>query len=127
MPAWWSSPDIDNRQIHDVSLCKIAQPVATLRKSIGCTGFRRTHFAPGSAPARLLFGENDFDGVDFSAVIHLKSGDPRTESAEFFFPFRTMRCFASYDCTGQQLIDSGTVVINGERSALDLQVAEGKN
>lgn len=72
-------------------------------------------------------GENDFDGIDFSAVIHVKSGDSKTESVEFFFPFRTMRCFVSYDCTGQQLIDSGTVVINGERSALDLQVAEGKN
>ncbi len=43
------------------------------------------------------------------------------------FPFRMMRCFANYDCTGQQLLDSGTVVINGERSALDLQIAEGKN
>ena len=72
-------------------------------------------------------GDNDFDGIDFSAVIHLKNADAKTESAEFFFPLRTMRCFASYDCTGQQLIDSGTVVINGERSALDLQVAEGKN
>jgi hypothetical protein len=38
-----------------------------------------------------------------------------------------MRCFASFDCTGQQLIDSGTVVINSERAALDLQVTEGKN
>jgi hypothetical protein len=72
-------------------------------------------------------GENDFDGIDFSAVIHLKSGESKTESVEFFFPFRTMRCFVSYDCTGQQLLDSGTVVINGERSALDLQVAEGKD
>jgi hypothetical protein len=72
-------------------------------------------------------GDNDFDGIDFSTVIHLKSADSKTESVEFFFPIRTMRCFASYDCTGQQLIDSGTVVINGERSALDLQVAEGKN
>jgi hypothetical protein len=72
-------------------------------------------------------GENDFDGIDFSAVIHFENRDSKTESVEFFFPFRTMRCFASYDCTGQQLIDSGTVVINGERSALDLQIAEGKN
>ena len=72
-------------------------------------------------------GEDDFDGIDFSAIVHLKSDESKTESVEFFFPFRTMRCFASYDCTGQQLIDSGTVVINGERSALDLQVAEGKN
>ena len=72
-------------------------------------------------------GNVDFDGVDFSSVIHLKSGDAHTESVEFFFPVRTMRCFASYDCTGQQLINSGTVLINGERSELDLQVAEGKN
>jgi hypothetical protein len=38
-----------------------------------------------------------------------------------------MRCFAKYDCTGQQLINSGTVLINGERSELDLQIAEGKH
>jgi hypothetical protein len=68
----------------------------------------------------------DFDGVDFSSTIHLSEGS-QTLAVEFFFPFRMMRCFASYDCTGQQLLDSGTVVINGERSALDLQVAEGKN
>ena len=72
-------------------------------------------------------GNVDFDGIDFSSVIHLKSGDAHTESVEFFFPVRVMRCFASYDCTGQQLISSGTVLINGERSELDLQVAEGKN
>ena len=70
--------------------------------------------------------EVDFDGVDFSSTIHLADGS-RTEAVEFFFPFRMMRCFATYDCTGQQLLDSGTVVINGERSALDLQIAEGKN
>ena len=72
-------------------------------------------------------GNVDFDGIDFSSVIHLKGGDAHTESVEFFFPMRVMRCFASYDCTGQQLINSGTVLINGERSELDLQVAEGKN
>ena len=72
-------------------------------------------------------GELDFDGVDFSSVIHLKDGDEKTQSVEFFLPVRMMRCFASYDCTGQQLINSGTVLINGERSELDLQLAEGKN
>lgn len=70
--------------------------------------------------------EIDFDGVDFSSTIHVSDGS-QTESVEFFFPFRMMHCFATYDCTGQQLLDSGTVVINGERSALDLQIAEGKN
>jgi hypothetical protein len=71
--------------------------------------------------------EVDFDGVDFSSVIHLKNGDDKTQSVEFFWPVRMMRCFANYDCTGQQLINSGTVLINGERSELDLQLAEGKN
>lgn len=68
----------------------------------------------------------EFDGVDFSTSIG-SSGDAKGEAVEFFFPYRVMRCFADYDCTGQQLLDSGTVVINGERSALDLQIAEGKN
>ncbi len=68
----------------------------------------------------------DFEGVDFSSTIHLSDGS-QTEAVEFFFPFRMMHCFATYDCTGQQLLDSGTVVINGERSSLDLQIAEGKN
>ncbi|MGA2904825.1 MAG: hypothetical protein ABSD98_13400 [Candidatus Korobacteraceae bacterium] len=68
----------------------------------------------------------DFDGVDFSSMVHVADGSSPL-AVEFFFPFRMMRCFANYDCTGQQLLDSGTVVINGERSALDLQIAEGKN
>lgn len=69
---------------------------------------------------------SDFDGVSFSSVV--RSGNSSSSLAiEFFFPFRTMRCFANFDCTGQQLIDSGTVVINGERAALDLQLAEGKD
>ena len=70
--------------------------------------------------------DTDFDGIDFSALVHFGDGSSPL-AVEFFLPFRTMRCFASYDCTGQQLLDSGTVVINGERSALDLQIAEGKN
>jgi hypothetical protein len=71
-------------------------------------------------------GDVDFDGIDFSSIIHL-SDSSRTEAVEFFFPIRMMRCFAAYDCTGQQLLDSGTVVMNGERAKLDLEIAEGKN
>lgn len=70
--------------------------------------------------------DSNFDGIDFSSTIHL-ADDSSPLGVEFFFPFRMMRCFATYDCTGQQLLDSGTIVINGERSALDLQIAEGKN
>ena len=68
----------------------------------------------------------EFDGVDFSTSIHVP-GNEKSEAVEFFFPYRAMRCFATYDCTGQQLLDAGTVIVNGERAGLDLQIAEGKN
>ena len=68
----------------------------------------------------------EFDGIDFSTTIH-PSSDSKSKAVEFFLPYRVMRCFVAYDCTGQQLLESGTVVIDGERAALDLQVAEGRN
>src|SRR5262249_49256622 len=71
-------------------------------------------------------GDVDFDGVDFSSIIRVSDGG-KTEAVEFFLPIRVMRCFAAYDCTGQQLLDSGTVVMNGERAKLDREIAEGKN
>jgi len=72
--------------------------------------------------------EQKFDGISFSTSVHLagKSAAASTSQAvEFFFPFTALRCYEKYDCTGQQLIDAGTVLINGERVALDLQIAEG--
>jgi hypothetical protein len=85
------------------------------------------HVALLARPVLNYFPENpDFDGIDFSSMVQVVDGSSPV-AVEFFFPFRMMRCFASYDCTGQQLLDSGTILINGERSALDLQVAEGKN
>jgi hypothetical protein len=73
-------------------------------------------------------GEPQFDGIGFSTNIHLPgkaaSSNP-SEAVEFFFPFSALRCYEKYDCTGQQLIDAGTVLINGERVSLDLQIAEG--
>ena len=72
-------------------------------------------------------GDLDFDGISFSTTIHL--GDKADalqsgEAVEFFFPIDALRCYESYDCTGQQLIDQGSVLINGERISLDLQMAE---
>ncbi len=69
----------------------------------------------------------DFDGIGFSTNIHLtgKSAAGSPEAVEFFFPLASLRCYEKYDCTGQQLLDAGTVLINGERVALDLQIAEG--
>jgi hypothetical protein len=72
--------------------------------------------------------EPKFDGISFSTTVHLAGklpGAGKSEAVEFFFPFAALRCYEKYDCTGQQLIDAGTVLINGERVALDLQIAEG--
>lgn len=69
-----------------------------------------------------------FDGIGYSTTIHLQGKNQPasgSEAVEFFFPLATLRCYETYDCTGQQLIDAGTVLINGERVSLDLQVAEG--
>lgn len=65
----------------------------------------------------------EFDGVDFSTTIKVP-GSEHTEAVEFFLPVTAMRCFADYNCTGQQLLNSGFVLINGERAALDLQMSE---
>lgn len=67
--------------------------------------------------------ESSFDGVDFSTTVK-SPGMPAPIAVEFLLPFSAMQCFAQYDCTGQQLVDSGIVLINGERAALSLEVAE---
>jgi hypothetical protein len=75
-------------------------------------------------------GELDFDGFAFSTTIHLQDKPPASqgdEAVEFFFPTSALRCYETYDCTGQQLIDQASVLINGERVSLDLQGAEAGN
>lgn len=72
--------------------------------------------------------DSEFDGLGFSSTLHLgtkPAANASPEAVEFFFPFSALRCYERYDCTGQQLIDAGTVLINGERVGLDLQIAEG--
>jgi len=68
-----------------------------------------------------------FDGIVFSSTVHLpgQSEDSAlTESVEFFFPMSELRRYEQYDITGQQLINAGFVLINGERVGLELQNAE---
>jgi hypothetical protein len=72
--------------------------------------------------------ESKFDGISFSTTVRLAGRSPaagKTEAVEFFFPFAALRCYEKYDCTGQQMLDAGTVLINGERVGVDLQNAEG--
>jgi hypothetical protein len=87
------------------------------------------HVAHLIRPALSYFKEQTkFDGISFSTTVHLAGRSPasgKTEAVEFFFPFPELLCYEKYECTGQQLIDAGTVLIDGERVALNLQVAEG--
>ena len=88
------------------------------------------HIAHLIRPALGYFKEElQFDGISFSTTAHVagKTAALKTAAAiEFFFTFAALRCYEKYDCTGQQLIDAGTVLINGERVGLDLQTAEGR-
>ena len=97
------------------------------RYKLAATAFD-DHIAHLIRPLLAYFKDaQDFDGIGFSTSIHLagKSAASASEAVEFFFPLSSLRCYEKYDCTGQQLLDAGTVLINGERVALDLQIAEG--
>ena len=86
------------------------------------------HIARLIRPAMAYFkGDLEFDGLAFSTTIHTQDKAPSSqgeEAVEFFFPIPALRCYEAYDCSGQQLIDQGSVLINGERVSLDLQNAE---
>jgi hypothetical protein len=71
--------------------------------------------------------EPEFDGVVFSSTVSIpgKTGESAvTQSVEFFVLLTELRRYEQYDIAGQQLINSGIVLINGERVDLDLQKAE---
>ena len=87
------------------------------------------HIAHLIRPALSSFREDrgDFDGIDFSTSIRLTAGqvvDGGSLAVEFIFPLSQLRAYEQFDCTGQQLIDAGFVLINGERVSLNLQAAE---
>lgn len=78
-------------------------------------------------PVLSYFKEaSGFDGVDFSTTVKFaedKDGAHAT-AVEFVLPLAALNCFQQYDCTGQQLLDAGVVLINGERAGIQLQTAE---
>jgi len=86
------------------------------------------HIAHVVRPMMSYFkGDLDFDGIAFSTTIHQQDKPAASQGSlavEFFFPVEALRCYETFDCTGQQLIDQGSVLINGERVNLDLQTAE---
>ena len=72
--------------------------------------------------------DSSFDGIAFSTSLRTGTEKDATssEAVEFFLPFAALRCYERYDCTGQQLLDAGFVLINGERVGLELQTAEAR-
>jgi hypothetical protein len=64
------------------------------------------------------------DGLDFSTTVRTGSETTSPLAVEFIFPLPALVCYETFDCTGQQLIDQGFVLINGDRVGLDLQSAE---
>jgi hypothetical protein len=107
----------------------IAEPPGTSRYKLAALAFD-DHISPLIRRVLAHFpGDQPFDGISFSATVHRtgKTGVPQSAplSVEFFFPLKDLRRYESYDCTSQQLLEVGTVLINGERVTLDLQLAEG--
>ncbi len=74
----------------------------------------------------MLPKDPEFDGIVFSSSARIgnSSDSGASQSVEFFVPLSELRRFEKYDITGQQLINSGFVLINGERVGLELQSAE---
>jgi hypothetical protein len=71
-----------------------------------------------------LKDRSGLDGVDFSTTVRAAGDSSSALAVEFVFPLASLVCYEKYDCTGQQLINQGFVLINGERVSLDLQSAE---
>ena len=82
------------------------------------------HIAHLVRPVLAYFSKDpDFDGIDFGTSVKF-SDSPSPLAVEYILPAKMLRCYASYDCTGQQLINAGVVLINGDRVSLELQAAE---
>jgi hypothetical protein len=106
----------------------LAEPATVSRYRLAALAFD-DHIAHLIRPVLGYFkDDSQFDGLGFSSTLHLATkpgASASSQAVEFFFPFTALRCYERYDCTGQQMIDAGTVLINGERVSLDLQIAEG--
>jgi hypothetical protein len=68
-------------------------------------------------------GALGFEGIAFRTTVSAGSSS-MPDTMEFLFPIAELRRYENYDITGQQLINAGFVLINGERVGLDLQGAE---
>ncbi len=108
---------------------QLAESPETSRYKLAALAFDE-HISPLIRRVLTYFpGDQNFDGVSFSTTVRPRTKPGATSakalSVEFFFSLEDLRRYQSYDCTGQQLINDGIVLINGERAGLDLQLAQG--
>ena len=88
------------------------------------------HVAHLIRPILAYFKDSaDFNGIDFSTTVRLAGSaeGQASESVEFIFPWNALHSYAQYNLPGQQLLDAGVVLINGERVGLNLQNAEAQD
>jgi hypothetical protein len=107
----------------------LSQPKGTSRYKLAALAFDE-HISPLIRRVLAYFpGDQNFDGISFSTTVHTPSKPgsvpAKPLSVEFFFPLSALHSYESYDCTGQQLLDAGIVLVNGERVGIDLQMAAG--
>ena len=86
------------------------------------------HIAHLIRPVMAYFNNSaDFSGIDFSTSIRAGGKgqeEGSTEAVEFIFSLTDLRRYLNFDLSGQELIRSGFVLMNGERTSLELQDAE---
>ena len=100
----------------------LAETAGASRYRVAALGFDE-HIVRLIRPVLSYFKDQPaFTGIDFSTSVRL--GEKTSQAVEYIFSLVSLRCYAQFDCTGQQLINSGYVLINGERVSLDLQTAE---
>jgi hypothetical protein len=107
----------------------LSQPTGTSRYKLAALAFDE-HISPLIRRVLAYFPDDqNFSGISFSTTVHTRSkpgGVPtRPLSVEFFFPLSALHSYESYELTGQRLLDTGIVLVNGERVGIDLQMAAG--
>jgi hypothetical protein len=102
---------------------ELEQPAGSSQYRLAALAFD-SHIAHLLRPVSKFFHDTaGFDGINFSTTVH-QPAQPASLSVEYVVPLSALRCYEKYDCTGQEIINRGMVLINGERVALDLQRAE---
>lgn len=66
----------------------------------------------------------NLNGLDITVLVSVAAGSTPSEAVEFVFPLETLRRFAAYDISNQDLITQGMVIVNGVRISLNLQQVE---